>query len=49
MPESSIVTIELDEYNQIIQAKGKFNRPSTEDELSIIKMWADENSLSLAI
>ena len=48
-PESSLITIELNRYNKIVQARGKFNRSVTEEELSIIQMWADENNLLIAI
>lgn len=48
-PECILVTIELDDKKQIKQAKGKFNRSTTQEEKLIIQMWAEENNFSIAI
>jgi hypothetical protein len=44
-PEIPLITIELDRFSRIHQAKGKFNRMATDEEKSIIRMWAIENKL----
>lgn len=46
---TSLVTIELNSNKKIIQARGKFNRDATADELMIIQSWAKENSLLISI
>jgi len=46
-PNSRLITIELNDKKQIIQARGKFNRSTTKDERSIIQIWANENNLTL--
>ena len=47
-PEIPLITIELDRFSRIHQAKGKFNRQATDEEKSIIRMWALENKLKYA-
>jgi hypothetical protein len=47
-PEIPLITIELDCTNRIRQTKGKFNRMATDEEKSIIRMWAIENKLKYA-
>ncbi len=44
--EVPLITIELNRKKQVLQARGKHNRNPTEMEISIIRMWAEENGLS---
>lgn len=38
--QKSLVTIEVDVYtNMIVQARGKFNRDTTEEENKVIEAW----------
>jgi len=46
----NLVTIEVDATrDQIVQARGRYNRSITSDEYKIIAKWADENRLSMGM
>jgi hypothetical protein len=46
--ETPLVTIEL-RGNSIYQIKGLYNRHYNEDEYTIIKLWAEEENLRIAV
>lgn len=43
-----LLTIEVHK-NRIIQIRGKYNRRATEEEMEVIKHWADESSFRIAV
>jgi hypothetical protein len=45
---NNLLTIEI-QNNEVIQVKGKHNRPATEFELGIVEYWANENSFIFII
>src|SRR5690606_7596196 len=45
-----VITIEVkNQYKKIVQARGRFNRVTTNEEFKIISQWAQENNLDISL
>ncbi len=43
-----LITIEVDQYKEIVEARGKFNRYPTGNELMVIREWARQEHLAIS-